>query len=64
MKVENVKEWIPLENAQLRDAYTQGDFTSVPGKTLLRLRTCVLWQIWRFFWINVRMTLMILKSHH
>jgi len=28
------------------------------------LRTCVLWQLVRFAVINVRMTILILKSHH
>jgi hypothetical protein len=28
------------------------------------LRTCVLWQLVRFAAINVKMTVLILKSHH
>jgi len=28
------------------------------------MRTCVLWQIVRFIAINIRMTILILKSHH
>ncbi len=28
------------------------------------LRTCVVWQFIRFIAINIRMTVLILKSHH
>ena len=28
------------------------------------LRTCVIWQLIRFIAINIKMTVLILKSHH
>lgn len=34
-----------------------------PRPLTLYLRRSLLWQLWRFVVINLRMTLMILKSH-
>lgn len=41
------------------------DITPVvhPTPFVLFLRTCILWQFFRFIVINIRMTFMILKSH-
>ena len=36
----------------------------IPGGFQKFLRTCVLWQIIRFIAINIKMTVLILKSHH
>jgi len=44
--------------------YAQNDFTPLPSKFTLFKRTCVLWQIVKFLMINIRMTILILKSHH
>lgn len=44
--------------------YSQNDFTPIPTKFTLFKRTCVLWQIVKFIMINIRMTVLILKSHH
>ena len=38
--------------------------TMVPMGGQKFLRTCVLWQIVRFIAINIRMTMLIIKSHH
>ncbi len=38
--------------------------TMIPLGSQKFLRTCVLWQIVRFVAINIRMTILILKSHH
>jgi len=38
--------------------------TMIPLSGQKFLRTCVLWQIVRFIAINIRMTILILKSHH
>ena len=35
-----------------------------PTRLTLYLRRCLPWQLWRFIVINLRMTVMILKSHH
>lgn len=44
--------------------YSQNDYTPMPTSTTLYLRTCVVWQLIKFVLINIRMTLLILKSHH
>jgi len=46
------------------DQYTQNDFTPVPSKFTVFRRTCVIWQTIQFLIINVKMTVLILKSHH
>jgi hypothetical protein len=46
------------------EQYTQNDYTPVPSKFTVFRRTCVLWQLVQFAVINVRMTVLILKSHH
>ncbi len=38
-------------------------FTMKPGRTVLFLRTFFLYQAWRFVWVNLRMIVMVLKSH-
>lgn len=35
----------------------------IPTPQTLRMRHSVLWQIWRFVWINLRMLRMISLSH-
>jgi len=34
-----------------------------PGRWVLFFRTCVVYQLWRFVWINLRMLRMIRMSH-
>jgi len=46
------------------EQYTQNDYTPVPTKFTVFRRTCVLWQLIQFAVINVKMTVLILKSHH
>ncbi len=38
--------------------------TMVPMGKQKFLRTCIIWQLFRFVAINIRMTILILKSHH
>ena len=38
--------------------------TMIPLGTQKFLRTCVIYQLYRFIAINIRMTILILKSHH
>jgi len=38
--------------------------TMVPSGFQKFLRTCVIWQLVRFVAINIKMTTLILKSHH
>ena len=46
------------------EPYTPEFETMVPTGVVKFLRTCVLWQIVRFIAINIKMTIVILKSHH
>ncbi len=46
------------------EQYTQNDYTPVPGKFTIFMRTCIVWQFIQFLWINLKMTVLILKSHH
>ena len=46
------------------EPYTPQAATVIPGGLVKFLRTCVLWQLIRFIVINIRMTRLILKSHH
>ena len=34
-----------------------------PGRWELALRTCVLYQLWRFLWLNLRMLRIARMSH-
>jgi len=46
------------------DPYSPQFGTMMPMGAQKFFRTCVLWQIVRFVAINIRMTILILKSHH
>jgi len=46
------------------EQYEQSGYTPVSGKFTLFLRNCVIWQIIQFAWINLKMTILIVKSHH
>ncbi|MGC8615668.1 MAG: hypothetical protein ACP5GK_08450 [Desulfurella sp.] len=46
-----------------RKPYQQAFFASKPTKFTKFLRTCVVWQLVKFIIINIKMTLMLLKSH-
>lgn len=41
--------------------YTFGSM--VPGKTAKKLRTCVIWQFIRFIALNIKMIIVVRKSH-
>ncbi len=45
-------------------AYSPQFGTMVPSSFQKFLRTCVAWQLVRFVIINIKMTVLILKSHH
>jgi len=38
-------------------------FAMKPSRLVVFLRTFFLYQLWRFLWVNVRMLIMIGKSH-
>ena len=46
------------------EPYTPHASTVIPDSFVKFMRTCVLWQLVRFIVINIRMTKLILKSHH
>jgi len=44
--------------------YSQNAYTPVPTGFTTFMRSCVVWQFFRFIVINIKMTVLILKSHH
>ena len=46
------------------DPYSPQFGTMIPLGFQKWLRTCVIYQAFRFIAINIRMTILILKSHH
>jgi hypothetical protein len=44
--------------------YSQNDYTPVPTRMTVFMRTCVIWQAIQLVWVNIKMTVLILKSHH
>lgn len=43
--------------------YGDNYYVAFPSKRVRFSRTCVLWQLWRFMVINLRMTRLLLRSH-
>lgn len=56
-------EVIALSEAHIVDAYTQGSFTMIPSKHVVFFRRFLPWQIVRFILVNIKMSVMIVKSH-
>jgi hypothetical protein len=52
------------EHIQHLDPYSPQSGTMIPGGLVKFLRTNILYQFLRFLIINIRMTKLILKSHH
>jgi hypothetical protein len=46
------------------EPYSAQAGTMIPTPFRKFLRTCVIWQLIRFIAINIKMTILILKSHH
>ncbi len=46
------------------DPYSKEFETMVPTGIVKFLRTCVIWQFIRFIIINIKMLLVVQKSHH
>ncbi|MEA1919386.1 MAG: hypothetical protein U9N52_06050 [Campylobacterota bacterium] len=57
---------IKKENTHVQhvEPYSPQFGTMIPLGTQKFFRTCVLWQLVRFVAINIKMTILILKSHH
>lgn len=60
------KEEIQKENTHVQhiEPYTPQFGTMVPGGGQKFMRTCLIWQAVRFIAINIKMTILIVKSHH
>ena len=43
--------------------YDQNFTTMIPGKLVRFMRTCLIWQVIRFIVINVKMIIVVNKSH-
>ncbi len=43
--------------------YSQNDFTPVPTKFSVFMRTCIPWQFIRFIIVNIKMLIVVSKSH-
>ncbi len=52
------------KHVQHIEPYSPQSGTMIPGGFVKFMRTCVIWQLIRFLVINIRMTKLILKSHH
>jgi hypothetical protein len=44
-------------------AYSQNFTTMTPGKFAKFLRTCIIWQFFRFIIINIKMLIVVSKGH-
>lgn len=47
-----------------KEPYQQAYYPPAPTGFTRFMRTCVLWQIWRFIVINVKMLKLMAGSHH
>jgi len=56
-EVKHVEE---EKNFQEKDQFT---LTMIPGAFARKMRTCVIWQFIRFLVINVKMIIVVGKSH-
>lgn len=50
--------------AQNKDPYQQAFYPPSPTGWTRFMRTCVIWQLWRFLIINIKMLKLMGKSHH
>lgn len=41
----------------------QFNLTMIPGSFAVKMRTCVIWQFFRFIVINIKMLIVVGKSH-
>jgi hypothetical protein len=55
---EPATEYVPLK-AQMKPAF----YATKPTGATLFMRTFLPWQIWRFVWINLKMLIIIRRSH-
>jgi len=48
------------ENFALNEQF---NLTMIPGKLARKMRTCKIWQFFRFMVINIKMLIVVSKSH-
>ncbi len=53
-----------MSNTSNREPYQQAYYPPAPTGLTRFMRTCFLWQIVRFFAINLKMLKLMAKSHH
>jgi hypothetical protein len=52
-----------LQDEKVFELEGQNFGSMVPGKTAKKLRTCVIWQFIRFIALNIKMIIVVRKSH-
>ena len=52
-----------LKDEKVFELESQNYGSMVPGKTAKMMRTCVIWQFIRFIAINIKMIIVVSKSH-
>ncbi len=52
-----------MKEEELNFAKEKFNTTMIPGKFARFMRTCILWQIIRFIVINIKMIIVVGKSH-
>jgi hypothetical protein len=57
------KTIMALEDEKHIKAYSQNFTTMTPGSFQKKLRVCILYQIYRFIAINIKMMIVVGKSH-
>ena len=64
--MSEVEQKVNKEHSHVQhlEPYTRQSGTMILSGGQKFLRTCVLWQIVRFIAINIKMTILIVKSHH
>lgn len=52
-----------MSKAVNKEPYQQAYYPPTPTRFTRFMRTCVLWQVWRFIVINVKMLKLMANSH-
>jgi hypothetical protein len=52
-----------MKEEELNFGNEQFTLTMIPGKFAKAMRTCVIWQFFRFLVLNVKMIIVVGKSH-
>jgi hypothetical protein len=52
-----------MKHEEINFQDTQFTQTMMPGKIAKSMRTCVLWQLFRFAVLNIKMIIVVRKSH-